>query len=655
MMNETHTLNLVAEEPMVLDTTQDEDYDTNRNHTTDTNAMENETEDVHQNILTTNPEDDNQTHDNSDKQQTVQNTNDDVEENEESSNNVKRSRFGRILKPNTLHKDYIPWDNISDSELGYNCEVIPKGPKTAMKHEEWRKAMQEEYDSLIENKVWHLVKRTKQTIPISGKWCFTHKYGPNGEIIRYKARYVARGFSQIHGRDYDETYSPTVRYTTIRTILALAAQRGMNLHQMDIKTAYLNATVDEDIYLEQPIGFVQTGNNGEELICKLDKSLYGLKQSGRNWHHELKNFLINNGFKPAEYDSCLFTRKNKDGKLDVILVWVDDLILCSENHNFATTFKKEVEKKYKVSEFCKLHWFLGMNITVDEKINEIRVNQKKYINTLLQKHDMDKCKAVATPALENTKLSKQDCPEDGSEEQNEMKKVDYRGIVGSLNYLAQSTRPDISFIAHRLSCFVNNPAKIHYMAAKRVLRYLQGTKDMELTYRRDEKGINITAVSDADWAGNTDNSKSTSGYAVKLNTNSAAISWNSKQQNTIALSTAEAELTACKMAVQEVMYIQGLLEDINTTIEKPIDVYADNQAMIAMCNNQSQFSRTKHVAIAINFVKDMISKQHIKLNYLPTSEMPADLLTKHLGRIKTHKFMFYFNGHNNMKEGVSGI
>jgi hypothetical protein len=412
---------------------------------------------------------------------------------------------------------------------------------------------------------------------------------------------------------------------------------------MDIKTAYLNAKVDEDIYLEQPVGFEQRGKNGEELVCKLDKSLYGLKQSGRNWHNELKGFLINQGFKTAQYDSCLFTRKNGE-KMDLILVWVDDIIMCSDNEAFGDEFKKAVETRYKVSDFGELNWFLGMNITIDKEKKEIRVNQKRYINSLLEKYGMTECKPVATPAIENTKLTKEDCPREGSVEQTEMKGVDYRGIVGSLNYLAQSTRPDIAFAAHRLSCFVTNPSKTHYIAAKRVMRYLKGTRDTELVYRHDKNGIRLTAVTDADWAGNSDNSRSTSGFGVTLNETSASISWNSKQQNTIALSTAEAELTACKLAIQEVMYIKGILEDVNVKTTEPIEISTDNQALIAMSNNTVQHSKTKHVAIAINFVKENITSKQVKLNYLPTSEMPADLLTKHLGRIKLQKFMNYFLG-----------
>jgi hypothetical protein len=643
---ENNTNETDIDEPSLETQSETNVNNTEENTETSTNSInaQSETIDLGNNVMRNIP-----AQHNADIQQTIHNTtttNTMEEENEEtlSRNEVRVSSFGRTLKPNVRHRDYIPWDEIDDEEIGMNSEEIPRGAKTALKDDKWKKAMEDEYNSLIDNNVWHLVPKTKDTIPVTGKWCFTHKYGPDGQITRYKARYVARGFSQVQGRDYEETYSPTVRYTTIRTILALAAQRGMSLHQMDIKTAYLNAKVDEDIYLEQPVGFEQKGKNGEELVCKLDKSLYGLKQSGRNWHNELKSFLITRGFKQAEYDSCLFTKKNQNGKMDFILVWVDDLILCSDSETFAIEFKKAIETRYKISEFSELHWFLGMNIAVDRQKNEIRINQKKYINNILEKHGMEDCKPVSTPAIENTKLTKQDCPREGSVEQNEMRKMDYRGIVGSLNYLAQSTRPDIAFVAHRLSCFVNNPSKIHYVAAKRVLRYLKGTKDVELIYRKDTDGLKMSAVSDADWAGNTDNSRSTSGFGVKLNKRSATISWNSKLQNTIALSTAEAELAACKLAVQEIIYIKGLLEDVNITTTEPIEISTDNQAMIAMCNNASQFAKTKHVAISINFVKDNIAKKKVKLSYLPTDAMPADLLTKHLGRIKSLRFMTYFNG-----------
>ena len=251
---------------------------------------------------------------------------------------------------------------------------------------------------------------------------------------------------------------------------------------------------------------------------------------------------------------------------------------------------------------------------------------------------MENCKPIETPGTEKLVLSKDQCPEENSEEQNQIKQYDYRGLIGALNYLSMSSRPDIAFQSHQLSRFLHNPGHEHWKAAKHVLRYLKHTVNYCLTYRKSNK-LQLVAFSDADWAGDVDSRKSTSGFCVKLNNESACVAWSSKLQTTVATSTAEAEMCACFYASQELLYMYNLLTEMKLCQDKPITLFVDNQACIASSKNVSQSSKTKHVALKHSFLKDLHEQNLIKMSYRQTADMPADLLTKSLGKIKVQKFV----------------
>ena len=268
----------------------------------------------------------------------------------------------------------------------------------------------------------------------------------------------------------------------------------------------------------------------------------------------------------------------------------------------------------------------------------ISLSQGQYIVNLLKRYGMDDCKPIGSPGMENTKLSKADCPELGSEEHGQMQELDYRGLVGSLNYLSTTTRPDIAYASHLLSSFLQNPGILHWKAAKHVLRYLQGTRDHQMTFRHDPDGIRLTGYTDADYGGNIDSRKSTSGYCFNLQSNSAIVSWRSKLQSTVALSTTEAEVTAATAGVQELVHLHGLLEDMGFPQTLPLPLMVDNQACIALSKNPIQQGKTKHFAIKLEYLRDLSNNKFVVLNYLQTDHMPADILTKFLGRLKTAKF-----------------
>ena len=516
-----------------------------------------------------------------------------------------------------------------ESELALEGS-LPKSEKEALDCLHWKKAMEDEYNSLCENSVWSLVPSPQGKNIVGSRWHFAIKRDAQGNISRYKARFVAKGFKQQKGVDFQETYCPTMKLTTFRTLLAIAAQKKMSVHQLDIKTAYLNAPIDEEVFIEQPKGFEKRDPNGNLMVCKLLKSLYGLRQAGRNWYNLLKKSLLQEGFIPSNFDPCLFTRV-RNGKKEYVAIWVDDIVYCSENSDFNDVFEALMRKSFKITECSKLNWFLGMKVEQSEE--GISLSQKLYIGKLLDAYGMENCKPVSSPCPEKFQFSKSDCPLDGSKEQIDMRSRNFRGLIGSLNYLSQTTRPDLAFVSHSLSCFVNNPGEVHWIAAKRCLRYLKGSIDDKLIYRVSD-AITLEGYSDSDWAGCLDSRRSISAYCFFLDTNSAAISWKCKRQATVATSTAEAESVALFEASQEALFLDCLVSEMLDKVFKPVKLYVDNQAAIALCKSNVNSQKVKHFAIKIRYLQDLVDSLQISPLYCPTSEQLADLLTKPLGKQK---------------------
>jgi hypothetical protein len=535
-------------------------------------------------------------------------------------------------------------DYVEGSDLGLDGEAllchsamsnnVPSSAKEALQDPNWKKAMQDEYNSLVSNKVWDVSTLPQGRTAIGGKWHFVIKYGADGNVLKYKARYVAKGFTQVFGRDYGETYSPTVNLATIRCLLAVAAQLQCEVYQMDIKTAYLNAGIEEDIYMRQPEGF-EEHSTGKQHVCHLKKSLYGLKQSGRNWYLTLSGYLTSLGFTSSDNDPCLFT-KVIHSVYYYVCVWVDDIIYFSSDTKFSKEFQVQISKKFTIGDVAPLHWFLGMKI--ERQRGRIVISQQQYIETLLEKHGMLQCKPVTTPILEKTALSRSDCPEDGTLEQANMKEVDYRGLVGSLNYLATTSRPDIAYTAHALSSYLCNPGPTHWTAAKHALRYLRGTAGYQLVYQKDDNGLVLAGYSDADYAGHLDTRRSTSGFCFSVQQQSGCITWSSKLQPTVATSTAEAELNAAMAAAQEAIHLQQLLGSMGYPQQPPSVIQVDNQACIAMTHNPSHQSKTKHFAIKLCYTRELVHDKLVVFQYVPTDINTADVLAKGLAKLKTQTF-----------------
>ena len=497
----------------------------------------------------------------------------------------------------------------------------------------WTKAAESEYDALCRNDTWDLEPLPKDRKSIGGKWVLRVKTRADGTIDKYKARFVAKGYNQIEGIDYHETFAPTAKPETVRMLLAIAAQDGGTLWLMDVKSAYLQSDVKEEIYVQQPSGFEQFGPNGQKLYCKLKKSLYGLKQAGHNWNSALNDWIVGEGFTRSQHDYCLYVKCASDSYL-FIVIWVDDIIICGLRGDDVVKLRKRLSESFEMDDRGELSWFLGMSVTMSA--GTVTVNQTAYAKSILEKFQMSECKAVATPLAEKEELIKSQCPEEGSDEQIRMSQNDYRGLIGGVLYLATHTRPDLSFAVGALSKFLSNPGEIHWTAAKRLLRYIKGTIHYGLTYQKSDS-LKLFGYCDADWAGDNDDRRSTTGYCFFLNENSAAISWASRKQPTVSLSTAEAEYMAVGAAAQEVKFLNGILHDLTGKID-PVVIFEDNQACMAMAKNPQFHRRSKHIDIRHHFIREMIQDSIIELQYCQTERMVADILTKGLNRIKTDRF-----------------
>ena len=504
--------------------------------------------------------------------------------------------------------------------------AVPRTYKQAISSEEsvyWKEAMSKEVKSLKENNTYELVLLPDDQSVIGGRWVFANKLGPDGEEY-HKARYVAKGYAQVHEVDYLETFSPTPRRTTFRAIMNKAVQEDMIVHQMDFDTAYLNADLDVDVYVKQPDGFVEKPN----MVWKLKKSLYGLKQSGRMWNSLLNKFLTSEGFVRSMTDPCLYTYF--DGKNTVnIIVWVDDLLIAASNQEILNKVKGVLSQNFKMKDLGVLSYFLGIQFSFNK--NSIVMEQSKYVDKILERFNMTNCKTKPTP-----------CPlginkDLGKYSQLLENNTLYREIVGSLIYLMTNTRPDISYVITLLGQYMSKPTVAHLNLAKHVLRYLKGTKSFGLNFVKSDSSLEVFGYCDSDWGGSLDR-RSVSGYCFMLHKNGPLISWKSCKQNIVALSSCEAEYVALTSAFKEARFLRQLFADINGSEKQSVKLFVDNQGAIALAKNPVHHQRSKHIDIRYHFIRFDVEEGIVILEYVPSSENYADLFTKPLSGIKFTDF-----------------
>jgi hypothetical protein len=441
---------------------------------------------------------------------------------------------------------------------------------------EWEKAMIDEVNSLRQNKTWELVDPPKDRRVLSGKWVFKLKRGSHGEVVRHKGRWVVRGFTQEEGVDYDETFASVVKPMSYKALLAIAAALDLEIEQMDVKTAFLYGYIDHEIYVEQPHHMT----DGTTKVCKLRKALYGLKQAPRIWYQTLTNFLRTLGFEPINADLGIFVRSGV-----YIAVYVDDLLIIGPSIAEIKSIKRSLRNRFQMTDLGPCSYYLGMSIRRDRQNRILYLSQEAYIHKVLHQFQMDDCTPVSTP-IETSPVPENEpeyiCPAD--------QRIEYQRVVGSLMYIMLGTRGDIAYAVSMASRYLSNPGPQHVKLARRILRYLKGTKTLQLTYKGQLQMLN--GFTDADWAGCRDTRRSTAGYL--FNIGSGAISWQSKRQSIVALSTCEAEFMGQTQATKEAIWLRRLLNELNVSQGRAASIICgDNQGAIALSSNPQYHSRTK--------------------------------------------------------------
>ena len=511
------------------------------------------------------------------------------------------------------------------NETPPNMDNDPKTIEEAQEREdwpEWQKAIQVELDQLERMKTWKLTKLPPGRTAIGNKWVLVRKYNKNGTLEKYKARLVAKGYSQIPGMDFTETFSPVVRLETIRTLFALAIKMGWEMRQMDVKGAYLNGTLKEEIYMKQPDGF----EDGTDNVCQLVKTLYGLKQAGREWNEEFDRKIKSRGFRRLYADACVYLR-NKDGHIEIITVWVDDLILFGDTTTVVGTLETEISKLFETTKLGEPSKIVGIEVTRDREAGTLKISQERYIKELLTKYGLEKANSVSTPMDPSTNLTRTEKTDSGD------KSNAYASLVGSLMYLTVATRPDIAYAVGKLASYTGNPELKHWSAAKRVLRYLKGTITTGITYRKQNPVDENTfhGYSDASFASEEDG-KSISGYIFM--SGGGPIVWGSRKQKMVVLSTTEAEYVALSEAAREAVWLRNLYKELGCAQTKPALIRGDNQGSMDIAENPQFHKRTKHFNVKLHYIREKINEKIIRIQYCPTTEMTADMLTKPLARAR---------------------
>lgn len=477
----------------------------------------------------------------------------------------------------------------------------------------WKDAI--ELNALTKMETWVNATLPKDRKPISARWIFTRKRNGQGKVIRYKARLVARGYSQREGIDYTETFAFVVRYESVRTLLAVAAINNMKIGQFDIKTAFLNGELEEDIYMELPEG---TGEEGR--IVKLQRSLYGLKQSPRRWNKRFREFLKKFEFITSEADNYVYcgTINNEDV---LLALYVDDGLLFAKSDLAINKVLEYLQNEFEVT-VGNGDYFVGLEIQRNNEGN-VKITQKAYLTRVIERFKMADSKGCAVPAYQNniSVMSSNDNKEEL------MTKIPYREAVGSLMFAAVVSRPDIMYAVANVSKFLTNPSQEHWQAVKIILRYIRNTLDVGIEYRKTEE-TRLIGYSDSDYAGDVTTRKSTSGIVFTLA--GGAISWASKRQSVVAMSTTEAEYIAASDATKEAIWLRRLLNDIGFGQKGSTILNVDNQGAIKLIHNPELHKRTKHIDVRYHFIREKVNGGEIKINYLKSEEQLADLFTKAL-------------------------
>ncbi|KAI1006420.1 hypothetical protein K3495_g1801 [Podosphaera aphanis] len=493
---------------------------------------------------------------------------------------------------------------------------------------QWKSAIMEELTSLMSNRTWKKAILPKDGNLVSCKWVFTIKQNPDGSIERFKARLVARGFSQIEGQDYTETFAPTVRMDTLRLFIAIVAAENLECSHFDIKNAFTESDLKEEIYLAPPPGI----SLPKGYVLRALKSLYGLKQAARDWNLLCREALLKWGFVQSLADPCVFTHKNGV----ILLVYVDDIVAAAPKISLLDWFFRNLSGRFNAKNLGEIKKVLGVRVTRDRKNKTIYLDQEQYITGVLDRFGITeaqhKKKIIPVADYEMLRPAK--------EEDIRIDITEYQQAIGSLMYAMILTRPDIAFVLGKLSQYMSDPARHHGSSLKNLMRYLKSTVTQKLRY--GPEGANTFKIySDADWASDRTDRKSISGGVAMFY--GGPISWSSKKQRSVSTSSCESEYIALSTSAKQGQWIAQVFRDLGRSryIGKNPDrvqMYGDNQGALALVKNPHLHERSKHIDVCFHYIRDLAEKGRLVVDYIPTAEMIADGLTKPLMRVNFQKF-----------------
>jgi len=561
-----------------------------------------------------------------------------------------------------------------ETSISIGSILTPTTRKQAMatpEREFWLDAEKKEINSINMKKVLEPAHLPRGKRLLNTKWVYKIKYGAQGELSSYKVRLVACGYSKVFGIDFDETYSPVIRLTSMRLLFAISAQLGLKIHQMDVNTAFLHADISEEIYIRPPEGFPLT----QGMNCfRLKKALYGLKQAPREWYNNMNGFLLSINFQRLSGESCLyFRRDDNDGTICIISLYVDDLLIAGSSLAIINRVKNQLKDNYDMKDLGVVKHILGCEVKHEEDTGTSYLTQFQYTKKAIEKFFGSELKPSETPADPNVVLSKSMSPTT-DEEREEMKKIPYREAVGTLLWLSLGTRPDISYAVSQVTKFNDCYGSEHWQAVKRIIRYLKGTinlglkyssidhsgefrerfksvrdiKDFKRTMYRSKHQRSITdrdvlmalGFADADLARCVDTRRSHTGFLFLLG--SCLISWQSKQQTSVALSSMESENISACACTQEGIWLKRILEELGCIFSGPVTIFEDNQACIYYSRNPGDHQRTKHIDTKYHFVREQVKAGNIILEKIRTTDNLADLFTKPLTKKEFYNLIQYF-------------
>lgn len=484
---------------------------------------------------------------------------------------------------------------------------------------------------MFKNKVWDYVERPHKKV-IDSKWIFKIKSDKGNP--KYKARLVIRGFKDTNEYDLHDTYAPVASMPTVRMIFAIINKYNLDAVQMDVKTAFLNGIITEDIYMEIPEGINCPNERKANKVCKLKKALYGLKISSKRWNETFAQAVRKLGLTAHDSKPCLFIWRNRN-KIAILLLYVDDMILASNDSRKMNEIKRTLQATFEMSDMGEPKLFLGMEISRNRKKCEMIIRQPRYTKKVLERFDMANSKPQPTPMVTRGNETK------NPKIETSVINVPYREAIGSLLYLAGTTRLDITYAVNVLSRQQNNPTEEDWRCVKRIFRYLQGTRELGLKYTSELDDLIL--YTDASFADNP-GSKSTGGYLMTLFGD--PIAWRSKKQSFVAMSTHEAEFVAMSIGCMNVIGQYKLLEFVLCKNFYPIDIFCDNTAVIDTVKKENTMSLRHNVEKNADYVIESQKKNRVLVHWVNSEQQPADIYTKALNINKHNRFRDFILNNN---------